>query len=339
MTGEEKAALLLKSLSPEVTESVLSGLEPGAGNRLRARLRNLDQAPPSGESVHQVLFEFNRLLEEIDAQLAGGRSTGAPNGAATAADPAPPAPARKPRPRAHNHLPPVEVDQAADPVAQLQGVPVERLAPALEEEQPRTIAVVLRALDPEQAGDVLKQLPTNLRREVSLLLGEATVVPAAVLQRIAQAVFRKSLAIEEKPADKSDAARFKKTADLIRLLPKPERLEILTALSERDPATADGVKEFLYQFQDVLLIEDRSMQKLLSEVDSRSLAAAIKGAAKPIADKVLNNLSRRAREALAEEMEFLGTVPPAQAQQAQKVIVDAIQRLDQAGELVMAEKD
>jgi flagellar motor switch protein FliG len=77
------------------------------------------------------------------------------------------------------------------------------------------------------------------------------------------------------------------------------------------------------------------MQKVLSEIDSKGLAVALKGAPEEITAKVLNNLSKRAQETLTEEIQFLGTVPPAEIQQAQKVIVALIQRMDQAGELVM----
>jgi flagellar motor switch protein FliG len=122
---------------------------------------------------------------------------------------------------------------------------------------------------------------------------------------------------------------------MLRLLDKPERMDILATLEQRDPETAAQVKDCLYQFEDLLLIADRSMQKLLSEIDSKSLAVALKGAPEEILAKVLNNLSKRARETLTEELEYLGAVPPGEIQQAQKVIVALIQRLDQAGELVM----
>src|SRR5262249_15978522 len=95
------------------------------------------------------------------------------------------------------------------------------------------------------------------------------------------------------------------------------------------------VKEFLYSFDDLLLIEDRSMQKLLAEIDSKSLASALKGASDAIKDKVRNNLSKRARETLNEEMELLGTLPGPTTQEAQRAVVDGIRRPDQAGELRM----
>jgi flagellar motor switch protein FliG len=118
-------------------------------------------------------------------------------------------------------------------------------------------------------------------------------------------------------------------------LEKTDRMELLTALEQEDPQTASGVKEYLYQFEDLLAIEDRSVQKLLAEIDSKNLALALKGAQQEIVDKVLSNLSKRARESLAEEMELSGTVPPRHIQEAQKVVLALFQRLDQAGELVM----
>ena len=113
-------------------------------------------------------------------------------------------------------------------------------------------------------------------------------------------------------------------------------MEVLAALEQSDAQTAVQVREFLYSFDDLLLIEDRSMQKLLAEIDSKSLASALKGASDPIKEKVRNNLSKRARETLNEEMELLGSLPGTTIQQGpQKSVVDVIQRLDQAGELTM----
>ena len=124
---------------------------------------------------------------------------------------------------------------------------------------------------------------------------------------------------------------------MLRCLEKTERMEVLTALEENEPETAGRIKSLLYQFEDLLRIHDRSMQKLLSEIDAKTLSVALKGANQAISEKVLNNLSKRARETLSEEMEFLGMVPIAQVRRGAKGLVDVIQRLDQAGELMMDE--
>ena len=108
-------------------------------------------------------------------------------------------------------------------------------------------------------------------------------------------------------------------------------------MQEQEPEAATKVKDLLYQFEDLLRIVDRSMQKLLSEIDSKTLSVALKGASEDILTKVLNNLSKRAREGIQEEIELLGNVQASQVRQAQKTVVDVILRLDQAGELQMQE--
>jgi len=199
------------------------------------------------------------------------------------------------------------------------------------------VSLVLNTLDTGQAGEVLKRLPPELRKLVSVQLGVNPSAGADLLPRIAAALLRKIEYLGTQKRESSEDAKFKRMADMLRLLEKPDRLELLAVLDQQDPRTAAGVKEYLYQFEDLLAIEDRSVQKILAEADSKTLATALKDAEKTIVDKVLSNLSKRARESIGEEMEFLGSVPGVQVQQARKVLVEIIQRLDQAGELVMKE--
>src|SRR5581483_10133079 len=159
----------------------------------------------------------------------------------------------------------------------------------------------------------------------SLQLGRTVPVDPDVMQCIARAVLSKKGHVEEAPPPPSEQARYKKMAEMLRTLLRPDRMAILNAL-ENDSEVAAGVKEFLYQFEDVLRIEDRSLQELLGEVDAKSLATSLKGAPDEIRDKIMNNISKRAREALAEEMEFLGAAPAAQIEQAHKSIAEVIQR-------------
>ncbi len=189
-------------------------------------------------------------------------------------------------------------------------------------------------MDPDRAGEVLKRLHPEMRRAVSVQLGKEVAVNPDLVSRIIRTVLAKCRTLAEAPPAAS-GNRFKRMAEMLRRLEKPDRMEVLAALEQNDAQTAAQVKEFLYSFDDLLIIEDRSMQKLLAEIDSKSLASALKGASDPIKEKVRNNLSKRARETLNEEMELLGALPPPAILQAQKSVVDVIQRLDQAGELTM----
>jgi len=324
-TGIEKAALVLFRLPADTAEKVLTELGPPRGDRLRQELEKLRQQEQPPGDLDDIVREFRNLLLQSN-------------------DP-PPAPTPQ---QLAAYRPPSDTDLdlpeesslpalPSDPVRALNVLPPELLATVLQDEQAHTISLVLNALDSEKAGEVLRQLTPEMRRDVSVRLSRLTSSPPELLARVARALVDKARPLAGRRSDASGDARYEKMANMLRCLEKDERMEVLAALEENEPDMAVRIKSLLYQFEDLLRIHDRSMQKLLSEIDSKTLSVALKGANQEISEKVLKNLSKRARETLTEEMEFLGMVPIAQVREAQKALVDLIQRLDQAGELLMEE--
>jgi flagellar motor switch protein FliG len=324
-TGIEKAALLLYSLPPESADKVLAQLGAGRGERLRRELERLRQGGIP-DDAGEVIRELEDLLNQAES-----------------APPAAPTPRRLAayRPPSDTDISPPQEPSLpslpSDPVKALHALPPEMLVAVLQGEQAHTIALVLNDLPAETAGGVLRQLAPEMRREVSVRLSRLNGSSPELLARIARALIQRSHALSGKRGDTSADAKYEKMANMLRCLEKAERMEVLAALEENEPETAGRIKELLYTFEDLLRVHDRSLQKLLAEIDSKTLSVALKGANEAITDKLLANLSKRAREALKEEMEFVGIVPLPQVRQAQKMIVDAMQRLDQAGELVMSE--
>ena len=317
-TGIDKAALLLGSLPAEVREGLLERLGPERAARVRARMDALEESPELAEMRAGVIQEVESLLQIPAAPAsASAQQLAVYRQAAEMAAPQEPDPGEAPE--------------------ALAGLAPEALAAVLHGEQAHTAALVLNALPPEMAGEVLQQLPPEMRREVPVCLTRLTSPNPELLARITRALLLKARSAGS-DGPPSANARYEKIANMLRALEKAERMEAIAALQDQEPEAAARVKELLYQFEDLLRIHDRSMQKLLSEIDSKSLALALKGTSEAITQKVLNNLSMRARDALQEEMEFLGMVPIAQVRQGQKTVVDVIQRLDQAGELQMEEE-
>jgi flagellar motor switch protein FliG len=329
-TGIEKAAVLLASLPRELAEKLLAALGPARGDRLRIELEKLRQQGERPSDVNEVLREFEELLRQPDAP-----------------PPPPPPPVPTPRQLAA-YQPPSDADiflpeeptpapLPSDPVKALHVLSPELLAAVLQGEQAHTIALVLNELPPEKGGEVLRLLPPELRRDVSVRITRLNGSSPELLARIAVALVQRSRKLSGKPNEGNADAKYEKIASMLRCLANAERLEVLTALEESDPETAGRVRELLYTFEDLLRVHDRSLQKILGEVDSKTLSVALKGANEAINEKLLTNLSKRAREALKEEMEFVGIVPLAQVRQAQKMIVDVMLRLNQSGELMMSE--
>lgn len=325
-TGIEKATLLLYTLPPESVDKVLTALGPARGERLRSELQKLRQQTEPPADVAEVVREFEELLRQPDA-----------------APPTPPTPrqlaAYRPPSDPDLSLPeePSLPPLPSDPVRALDALPSNLLVAVLQGEQAHTVSLVLNGLPSEKAGEILRQLTPEMRRDVSVRLSRLSGSPPELLARIARALVQKSQALSGKRGDTSADAKYEKMASMLRCLEKTERQEVLTALEENEPETGRRIKELLYTFEDLLRVQDRSMQKLLAEIDSKTLSVALKGANEAIREKLMTNLSKRAREALKEEMEFVGMVPLAQVRDAQKMMVEVLQRLDQAGELMMIE--
>lgn len=319
-----KAAALLVSLGP-AAEEVLQRLPAGKATALRQAMQQLADSPQLPALQQQALRELETLLSqaEREAPTTASSGTAAPSkdGQATVE------PAQLLQ-RLHQAL-----QGQVNILDVLSEVPAGFLAAALEKEQPRIIAIVVHHLRQDHAAEVLRRLPPETRRETSLRLAQLQLPPAEVLHSILTAVLRKTVQIAEN-ADLTLADRqAERTATLLRQMDRSDRKEILASLEKLDPALAERVKEMLYRVEDLLRLQDRSVQKVLSEIDSRTLAMAVKTLSEEIREKIRRNLSRRAKETLDEEMEFLGSVSQSQVKQAQKQITDTLQRLDLAGEL------
>jgi flagellar motor switch protein FliG len=221
----------------------------------------------------------------------------------------------------------------ADPVPALREVTPEVLAAALHGERPATVALVLACLDIPQASAVLRILPPEVRHDAATRLRQPAPPNRDLVNRILRAVLARCREAAEKPPEPTGDERLTRLADLIRALGRDDRREILARLEATDPDAGFKVRKQLYRFTDVLRVDDRTLQGILGELNIKTLAVALKNASDEIKTKVLNNVSKRARDNVNEEMELLGNVQQSQIEQAQDLLVQILQRLDQEGQL------
>ena len=111
---------------------------------------------------------------------------------------------------------------------------------------------------------------------------------------------------------------------------------VLTSLSQRDPELASEIKNLMFVFEDILMLDDRSIQRVLKDVDMKELSLALKVSSDDMKSKILDNVSERAAAMIQEEMEFMGPVKLRDVERAQRKIVDIVRKLDEEGEIVMA---
>jgi flagellar motor switch protein FliG len=218
---------------------------------------------------------------------------------------------------------------------ELQELAPEALALGLRGERAPTVSMLLGGLEPAKAAEVLKHLPPEIRHETAVRLGSAAPPARELLVHVSKAVLERCRKLAEAGPEPTVDDRLMRLADMVRALGTEDRQAIVQRLQATDPATAAKVASQLYRFEDVLRVEDRALQGILSQLDMKALAAALKNASEEISAKILANVSKRARDAVNEEMELSGHVPPARIKEAQEKVINVIRQLDQEGKLTL----
>lgn len=325
----ERVAILLHALGTEISQAILDEMPANQAGRLQQSIREIEAEGVESELVEDVLVEFERFLRFAAAGSDGNGNlpagfTGARGDTGTA---------DAPGEETNSDLLTIfrPTGNALDDLNQLSSYQV---AKALENEHPRIAAAVLKQLTTEASASTLSLLPEESRPQVFLLMNQEDDLSAPLIARVLETTVARAIEVEQPDSDDLDVDA--RAAALLRSLDKPARKEMLAALQEQDEGMAERVRGLLYEFEDILRFVDRSVQKLLGELEIDTLSVALSDADEAITERVEANLSRRAKERLREEMELVRADAAATAA-ARKLVTEAMGRLDQAGELELAQ--
>lgn len=320
LTGTQKAAMLLLQLGRDRAARVMSQLEVTEIEELTAEIMRLDR-------VDQALAD--EVLEEFYAISAIGPGVGGGLGLAQQL-----LEASLGHDEAAGMMERLQSSIAGQPFEFLQHADARQVLSLLNGEHPQTMALVLAHLRPEHASAILAGLPGDLQSEVAHRIALMERASPDVVQVIAETLQRKASTVLS-PAELSAVGGVQPLVEIInRADPTTEKL-ILEGLQARDEALADEVRSRMFVFGDIVLLEDRAMQLVLRQVETNELSVALKGVGPEVRDKILRNLSERARENLEEEVELLGPVRMSQVEEARAGIVQTIRRLEESGQIVI----
>lgn len=204
----------------------------------------------------------------------------------------------------------------------------------IQSEHPQTIALILAYLDPEKASLILSALPPDRQSEVAKRIAIMDTTSPEVIKEVERVLERKLSSIV--PQEVSNAGGIKSVVEIINRVDRGTEKTIMEALEVQDPELAEEIKKLMFVFEDIVMIDNRSVQRVLREVESQDLALALKGASSEVSDKIYTNMSARASEMLREDIEFMGPVRLRDVEEAQQRIVNIIRRLEEMGEIVIA---
>ncbi len=217
-----------------------------------------------------------------------------------------------------------------NPLLDLQTLSVHQVASALTSEQPKTCAILLSNLPAKLAGDVLSLLKSEHQKLVMKELTREQHAPEVLIERIAKATFIRAQQLPANPPDTRNHAD--RVAEVLRSVPKAGRREMLAVIEEQDPDLAKSLLTRIYRFDDIAGLGKTVVQRILGEIDSNNLTTALFGAPQEVTDTIFANLSKRARQTIEEEMQFMSNVTQARIQQARDSIAEVIAKIDMESE-------
>lgn len=216
----------------------------------------------------------------------------------------------------------------------LEGVNPNQLVNFIQKEHPQTIALLLAHIDAVYAAPILSALPQELQVDVATRIATMESISPEVLNEV-EGVLSSSIK-NLFGGDVSEIGGVKSVAEILNFSDRGSEKNILGNLERENPELATEIKNLMFVFEDVLLIDDRSMQRLMKEVDTKGLGLALKGGLEEVKVKFFKNMSQRAAEMINDDMEFMGPVRLKDVEEAQQTIVDVIRRLEDEGEIVIS---
>ncbi len=205
----------------------------------------------------------------------------------------------------------------------------------LQDEHPQTIALVLAYLKPDSGAMVISALPDELQRDVARRLASMERTAPDVVAQV-EAILEPKLSSVIQQSDMSTAGGVQSLVDILNRADRATERLILEGLETEDPEIADEVRSRMFVFEDIVSLDDRSVQLVLRNVDTKELAVALKGVQQLVRDKITTNMSERAGQNLIEEIEMLGAIRLKTVEEAQAAVVRSIRALESAGEIVIS---
>jgi flagellar motor switch protein FliG len=321
LNGISKAASLLVALGPQASARVLQQMKEHEIEALTVHVAKLDGV--NEETLTQVMEECHEMALAHRFIATGGVEY-ASEILSLAIGPD----------KARSLIERVVITHPPTPFEFLRKSDPKQMAIFLQNEHPQTIALILSHLPPVQAATVLTNLSDNLQADVARRVATMDRTPPDIVARVEEVMRRRASSLISQ-----DSLRVGGTQYLVQVLTTVDRgteKHILDRLMETDPQLAEEIKKMMFTFDDLIVIDDRSIQRILRDIDSKDLALALKAARDDLKQLIFSNMSTRAAEMLKEEMEFLGPVRIRNVEEAQQRIVTVVRRLEESEEIVIS---
>ncbi len=309
LLGEDEAAEILKNLGPKEVQQL--------GKEMYT-VQGLDQ-----DTVNQVLDEFLSIIK-TQTDLGMGSSSYIRNVMTKALG----------ENKAQSVLGRITPTESDKPIEILDWMDARSVAELISDEHPQIMSLIISYLDAGVAADVLVLLPEDIQSDIIHRIATLeTVQPDALaeLERVMQLKFKTNTSLRA-----SSVGGVKAAAQIMNFTKQNMEQRIVKSLGERDRLLAKEIQESMFTFDTLILMDDRSMQTLIRNIDQEILIIALKGTDDELKKKIFSSMSQRAAANIQDEMEVLGPLRLTEVQEAQKAIINTARTMSDEGSIVLA---
>ena len=322
LTGVQKSAILFITLGPEASANIIKKLPEREIQKITFEIANMSSVRP--EAREQILGEFIQINKAKDYLVEGGVEY-ARTVLAKALGSS----------RASEILDKVtEATQQFRPFSIARKADAHQLLNVISNEHPQTIALVLCYLQPDKSAQIMAELPEELQSEVAYRIATMSSTSPMVVKEIEKVLDGKLSSVIR--TESTLLGGIQPLVEILNQVDRGTERNITDSLEREDAELAEKIRASMFVFEDILSLDDVSIQKILRQVDTNDLALALKGSSQEVQDSIFRNQSKRAAQSLKEDMEFLGPVRLVDVEKAQTEILSIIRRLDDAGEIIMS---
>lgn len=321
LNGIQKAAILMIALGPDKSANIVKHLSDSEIDQLTLEMANVHKI--SGEQRDTVVEEFHQMCIANDYIAHGGidyardvleRALG--------------------EQRAFDIISRLSSSLKMRPFDLVRRTDPKQLLTFIQGEHPQTIALIMTHLPADKAATLLSSLPHEKQADITRRIALMGRTSPDVLKEIEKILERKISSLA--PTDYTTSGGIQSVVDILNRSDPGTLKVVMDSLEMDDPELAEQVKRQMFVFEDIVMLDDRGIQLVLREVDSKDLALAIKGSNPEVGDKIMHNMSARASQMLKEDIEFMGPVRLRDVEDAQQRIVKVIRRLEESGTIVIS---
>ena len=321
ITGVQKAAILLIALGPEKSALIFKHLKEEEIEELTLEIANTRSITP--QLKEEVINEFYQVCLAQQYIAEGGigyakelldKALGADKATEVIS-----------RLTASLQVKPFEFVRKAD-AAQLLNF--------IQDEHPQTIALILSYLPAGQAAQIVGALPPDRQADVAKRIATMDRTSPDVIKEVERVLETKLSSLVNQ--DYTVIGGVDSVVEILNTVDRGTEKHIMETLEIEEPELADEIRKKMFVFEDILLLDDRSIQRVLRDVDNNDLAIALKGSNEQVQNAIFNNLSKRLASMIKEDMEFMGPVRMKDVEEAQQKIVNIIRKLEDASEIVIS---